>query len=100
MAAELIVKLAARCVEPRVTPNTASGRRLSLARHASLPGTSGSQARRASGMVAGQAAPPAPVAFASLLRGVLGAAPEEARLVALTQSLQAPELVPRARHAA
>ena len=71
LAAELVVKLAARCFDD--TPMAAaSGRRLSVARRSSLSGAS--QARRASGMVAGQAAPPAPVAFAALVRGVLGAA--------------------------
>ena len=95
LAAELLVKLAARCFD--ATP-TASGRRLSVARRSSLSGAS--QARRASGMVAGQAASPAPVAFAALVQGVLGAAPEEERVVALTHVLRQQEVVPRVRRAA
>ena len=96
LAAGLLVKLAARCFDAK--PNAASGRRSSIARRSSLSGAS--QARRASGMVAGQAASPAPVAFAALVQGVLGAAPEEERVVALTDVLRQQEVVPRARRAA
>ena len=58
LAAELLAKLAARCFD--ATPTAASGRRLSVVGRRSSP-SGASQARRASGMVAGQAASPAPV---------------------------------------
>ena len=96
LAAELLGKLAARCFD--ATPTAASGRRLSVVRRSSPSGAS--QARRASGMVAGQAASPAPVGFAALLQGVLGAAPEDERVAALTHVLRQQEVVPRARRAA
>ena len=96
LAAELLGKLAARCFD--ATPTATSGRRLSVVRRSSPSGAS--QARRASGMVAGQAASPAPVAFAALVQGVLGAAPEEERVVALTHVLRQQEVVPRVRRAA
>ena len=97
LAAELLAKLAARCFD--ATPTAASGRRLSLVGRRSSP-SGASQARRASGTVAGQAASPAPVGFATLLQGVLGAAPEDERVAALTHVLRQQEVVPRARRAA
>ena len=97
LAAELLAKLAARCFD--ATPTAASGRRLSVVGRRSSP-SGASQARRASGMVAGQAASPAPVGFATLLQGVLGAAPEDERVAALTHVLRQQEVVPRARRAA